>query len=87
DLTSVQIGQKLDARAEVAKSAGESSGQVQRFIRLTELIPPLLDMVDNRKIALNPAVELSYLKPDEQSNLLEAMDSEQATPSLSQAQR
>lgn len=87
DLTSVQLGQKLSARAQVAKAAGESAIQIQRFIRLTELIPELLDMVDERKIALNPAVELSYLKKEEQTILLEAMDSEQATPSLSQAQR
>ena len=71
----------------VAEHAGESVKQLQRFIRLTELIPPLLDMVDERKIAFNPAVELSYLKPEEQIELLDAMDSEQATPSLSQAQR
>ena len=71
----------------VAEKAGESVKQLQRFIRLTELIPPLLDMVDERKIAFNPAVELSYLKPEEQVELLDAMDSEQATPSLSQAQR
>ena len=71
----------------VADEAGESVKQVQRFIRLTELIPPLLDIVDEKKIAFNPAVELSYLKPDEQTDLLDAMDSEQATPSLSQAQR
>lgn len=71
----------------VAEQAGESVKQLQRFIRLTELIPPLLDMVDERKIAFNPAVELSYLKPEEPVELLDAMDSEQATPSLSQAQR
>lgn len=71
----------------VAEQAGESVKQLQRFIRLTELIPPLLDMVDERKIAFNPAVELSYLKPEEQVELLDAMESEQATPSLSQAQR
>ena len=71
----------------VAEQAGESVKQLQRFIRLTELIPPLLDMVDERKIAFNPAVELSYLKTEEQVELLDAMDSEQATPSLSQAQR
>lgn len=87
DLTSVQLGQKLSARDQVAKAAGESAIQIQRFIRLTELIPELLDMVDERKIALNPAVELSHLKKEEQTLLLEAMDSEQATPSLSQAQR
>lgn len=71
----------------IADGTDESYKQVQRFIRLTELIPELLDMVDNRKIAFNPAVELSYLKPHEQTMLLDAMDSEQATPSLSQAQR
>lgn len=87
DLTSVQLGQKLSARDQVAKAAGESAIQIQRFIRLTELIPELLDMVDERKIALNPAVKLSHLKKEEQTLLLEAMDSEQATPSLSQAQR
>ena len=87
DLTSDQVGQKLNARDIVAKDAGESSMQVQRFIRLTELNPILLDMVDDRKIALNPAVEISYLKPEEQILLLDAMESEQATPSLSQAQR
>lgn len=87
DLTSVQVGQKLNARDVVAKEAGASAVQIQRFIRLTELIPELLDMVDDKKIAFNPAVELSYLKPEEQTNLLEAMDMEQATPSLSQAQR
>lgn len=87
DLTSVQLGQKLSARDQVAKAAGESAIQIQRFIRLTELIPEILDMVDEHKIALNPAVELSHLKKEEQTLLLEAMDSEQATPSLSQAQR
>ena len=88
DLTSVQIEQKLSARDRVAKDAGERSGiQVMRYIRLTELIPELLDMVDEKKIALNPAYELSFLKKEEQTQLLDAMDSEQATPSLSQAQR
>ena len=88
DLTSVQVEQKLGAREKVAQEAGESSGvQVMRYIRLTELIPPLLDMVDERKIAFNPAYELSFLTKDEQDMLLDAMDSEQATPSLSQAQR
>ena len=90
DLTSGQLGPKLESHrsnALVAEQAGESVKQLQRFIRLTELIPPLLDMVDERKIAFNPAVELSYLKPEEQLELLDAMDSEQATPSLSQAQR
>ena len=87
DLTSDQNGQKLDARATVAKSAGESAVQVQRYIRLTELSPPLLEMVDEKKIAFNVAVELSYLPADEQVMLLNAIDSEQATPSVSQAQR
>ena len=88
DLTSVQVEPKLRARDVVAKEAGESSGvQVQRYIHLTELIPPLLDMVDERKIAFNPAYELSFLTKDEQRLLLDTMDSEQATPSLSQAQR
>ena len=71
----------------VADGTGESYKQVQRYIRLTELIPELLDMVDERKLAFNPAVEVSYLKQDEQRMLLEAMDAEQTTPSLSQAQR
>lgn len=87
DLTSRQVVGKLEMSDIVGKNMGESGRQVQRFIRLTELIPTLLDMVDERKIALNPAVELSYLKKEEQTLLLEAMDSEQATPSLSQAQR
>ena len=88
DLTCGQVGHKSERSVmRVADEAGESVKQVQRFIRLTELIPPLLDMVDERKIAFNPAVELSYLKPEEQVELLDAMDSEQATPSLSQAQR
>ena len=87
DLTSRQVVGKLEMADIVGKNMGESGRQVQRFIRLTELIPTLLDMVDERKIALNPAVELSYLKKEEQTLLLEAMDSEQATPSLSQAQR
>ena len=88
DLTSVQVEQKLSARDHVAKDAGERSGiQVMRYIRLTELIPELLDMVDEKKIAFNPAYELSFLKKEEQVDLLDAMDSEQATPSLSQAQR
>lgn len=87
DLTSRQVVEKLEMADIVGKNMGESGRQVQRFIRLTELIPTLMDMVDERKIALNPAVELSYLKKEEQTLLLEAMDSEQATPSLSQAQR
>ena len=87
DLTSSQVGTRLRADELIAQQSGESRNQIQRFIRLTELIPTLLDMVDERKIALNPAVELSHLKKEEQTLLLEAMDSEQATPSLSQAQR
>ena len=87
DLTSVQVGQKLNARDVVAKEAGASAIQVQRYIRLTHLIPEILSMVDEKKIAFNPAVELSYLKEEEQNDLLEAMEMEQATPSLSQAQR
>ena len=88
DLTSVQVEQKLSARDQVVKEAGERSGiQVMRYVRLTELIPELLDMVDEKKIAFNPAYELSFLKPDEQQMLVETMDYEQATPSLSQAQR
>lgn len=86
DLTSLQVAQKLSAQ-KVGDDAGISKDQVRRYIRLTELVPELLDMVDAKKIAFNPAVELSYLKPDEQTVLMEAMDSEQATPSLSQAQR
>ena len=87
DLTSCQVGTKLRTDERLAESVGESARTVQRFIRLTNLISPLLDMVDAKQIAFNPAVELSYLKPDEQTQLLDAMDSEQATPSLSQAQR
>ena len=88
DLTSSQVGTKLlRADETIAEQAGTSRNQIQRFIRLTKLIPPLLDMVDEKKIAFNPAVELSYLNPQEQTELLDAMESEQATPSLSQAQR
>ena len=90
DLTSAQVGRKLENRESreiLAEQVGQSRNQISRFIRLTELIPTLLDRVDERKIAFNPAVELSYLKKEEQTLLLEAMDSEQATPSLSQAQR
>lgn len=82
-----QVGTQKRSDQIMAEQVGESRNQIQRFIRLTELIPTLLDMVDERKIAFNPAVELSYLKKEEQTLLLEAMDSEQATPSLSQAQR
>lgn len=88
DLTSSQVGTKLNRADEiVAEQAGSSRNQVQRYIRLTELIPDLLSMVDEKKIAFNPAVELSYLKSEEQLLLIDAMDTEQATPSLSQAQR
>lgn len=85
-----QVGHNFSGKRTVeliAENAPDSRNQIQRYIRLTELIPTLLDMVDERKIAFNPAVELSYLKKEEQTLLLEAMDSEQATPSLSQAQR
>ena len=88
DLTSRQVGEKSQTSIQkVADQAGESQRQVQRYIRLTELIPELMDMVDEKRIALNPAYELSFLKKEEQVDLLDAMDSEQATPSLSQAQR
>lgn len=90
DLTSGQVGQKsvgTVSRDIVAEQAGDSSRNVQRYIRLTNLIPEILDMVDEKKIAFNPAVELSYLKPSEQKEFLEAMDYAQASPSLSQAQR
>ena len=90
DLTSAQVGRKLagkESREILAEQVGQSRNQISRYIRLTELIPELLDMVDERKIALNPAYELSFLKKEEQTQLLDAMDSEQATPSLSQAQR
>ena len=87
DLTSAQVGPKSWAAQVVAEEAGDSKSQVKRFIRLTNLIPEILDMVDEKKIAFNPAVELSYLKPSEQKEFLEAMDYAQASPSLSQAQR
>ncbi len=87
DLTSAQVGPKLTAAEKVAEESPDSKSQIKRYIRLTELIPPLLDMVDERRIAFNPAYELSFLTKDEQAMLLDAMDSEQATPSLSQAQR
>ena len=87
DLTSAQVGPKLTAAEKVAEESPDSKSQIKRYIRLTELIPPLLDMVDEHKIAFNPAYELSFLTRDEQQLLLDAMDSEQATPSLSQAQR
>ena len=87
DLTSCQVGTKLRADEKLAQSSNESARTVQRFIRLTNLIPALLDIVDSKKIAFNPAVELSYLTQEEQGKLVVTMDSEQATPSLSQAQR
>ena len=90
DLTSVQVAQKLQGKTSreiLGEQVGQSQDQVRRYIRLTELIPELLDMVDEKKIAFNPAVELSYLKQEEQRDFLEAMDYAQATPSLSQAQR
>ena len=88
DLTSRQLGEKSHTSIQiVANQAGESQRQVQRYIRLTELIPELLELGDERKIALNPAYELSFLKKEEQTKLLDAMESEQTTPSLSQAQR
>lgn len=87
DLTSGQVGPKLRSDEQIAQETGDSRKQVQRFIRLTSLIPPILDMVDQKQISFNPAVELSYLKPEEQETFLEAMDEAQAAPSLSQAQR
>ena len=90
DLTSGQLGRKSDgkeSREIIAEQTGESARQVQRFINLTNLIPELLDMVDRKEIAFNPAVELSFLKKEEQKGFLEAMDYGQSTPSLSQAQR
>ena len=87
DLTSAQVGEKLTSVEQLAKQSANSRTQIQRFIRLTELIPPILQMVDEGKIALTPAVELSFLKKGEQENLFATMESEEATPSLSQAQR
>ena len=87
DLTSRQVVGKLETADAIGKDVGESGRQIQRFIRLTYLVPPFLDMVDEHKVAFNPAVELSYLTSEEQVALLDAMDSEQSTPSLSQAQR
>ncbi len=87
DLTSSQVGTKLRTDDKVAQGFGVGRMTVQRFIRLTELIPPILQMVDGGKIALTPAVELSFLKKDEQENLFATMESEEATPSLSQAQQ
>ncbi len=90
DLTCSQVGNKLQGKKsseQLAEQVGQSKNQIFRFIRLTELIPPLLDMVDEKKIAFNPAYELSFLTKEEQKTLVETMDYEQATPSLSQAQR
>ncbi len=87
DLTSSQVGTRLRTDDKVAQGFGVGRMTVQRFIRLTELIPPILQMVDEGKIALTPAAELSFLKKDEQENLFATMESEEATPSLSQAQR
>lgn len=87
DLTSCQVGTKLRADQKLAVGTGDSARTVQRYMRLTELNPKLLDMVDNKQIAFNPAVELSYLTEEEQENFLEAMEYSQNTPSLSQAQR
>ena len=91
DLTSAQVGPKLaepnNSSATIAKETGESRTQIQRYIRLNELSPPLQKLVDEQKMGLTPAVEISYLKPDEQALLVETIESEQATPSLSQAKR
>lgn len=87
DLTSSQVGTKLRSDEKVAHDSGESRNQVQRFIRLTHLIPELLELVDQKKISFNPAVELSYLTEPEQRDFLEAMQDTQNSPSLSQAQR
>ena len=87
DLTSDQVGRKLESAEMIAQQSADSKSQVRRYIRLTELEPELQKMVDDGKIGMTPAVEISYLKPDEQKMLIETIDSEQATPSLSQAQR
>lgn len=87
DLTSSQVGTKLRTDQVMAKELGESRNQIQRYIRLTNLVPDLLDLVDCKQISFNPAVELSYLSPEEQETFLQAMDEVQAAPSLSQAQR
>ena len=87
DLTSAQVGRKLEAADIVGQEAGDSRNQVRRFIRLTNLIPELLDMVDEKKISFNPAVELSYLDESQQRDFLEAMDGTQNAPSVSQAQQ
>ena len=87
DLTSSQVGTKLRTDQVMAKELGESRNQIQRYIRLTNLVPDLLDLVDCKQISFNPAVELSYLSPEEQETFLQAMDEVQVAPSLSQAQR
>lgn len=90
DLTCTQVGYKSDGKKSVqivAEEAGESRSQIQRYVRLNDLSPQLQQMVDDKKIAMTPAVEISYLKPEEQELLVETIESEQATPSLSQAQR
>ena len=87
DLTSDQVEPKLRARDVIAKDAGQSGPQVQRYLRLNNLIPEILDLVDDKKIAFNPAVELSYLQKDEQEEFVQAMEEAQTSPSLSQAQR
>ena len=87
DLTSYQVGTKLDTASEIGKSGSDSRIQVFRYIRLTNLIPEILQMVDDGRIALTPAVELSYLQPSEQETLFSIMDCDEVTPSLSQAQR
>ena len=87
DLTSTQVGRKLETAEIIAQQTGESKNQVRRFVRLTELVPELQTMVDKNELAFNPAVELSYLRPEEQKGVLDAMEYSQNTPSLSQAQR
>jgi ParB family chromosome partitioning protein len=87
DLTSTQVGRKLETAEIIGEQSGESKNQVRRYIRLTNLIPEILQMVDQGRIALTPAVELSYLKESEQRDLLETMESEDCTPSLSQSQQ
>ena len=87
DLTSAQLGPKLTATEKIAENGPDSKSQIKRYIRMTELIPPLLDLADEKKIAFNPAYELSFLTPAEQTMLLDAMEREQAAPSLNQAQR
>ena len=87
DLTLSQVGKKLNSYEEMAAQSGESRSQIHRYVRLTYLEPELLDMVDQKRIAFGPAVELSYLAPQEQQELIETIESEEATPSISQAQR